>query len=203
MAKDKKQAQKPTPDSSSNKWTKFYPIVLFVFSFLLYANTLNHGYVLDDISVISENRYVNKGFEGIGQIWKTSYRDGYWNDSGTLYRPIALTIFAIEWQLAPNNPWLAHFVNVLLYGALCTLLFFVLKKLLQQENVAFIASLLFAATALHTEVVANIKSLDEILSLSMGLLAWLFILKWNETKKTAPLIMALVAFLIGMFTKEG
>ncbi len=203
MAKDKKQAQKTTTDSSANKWSKFYPIVLFVFSFLLYANTLNHGYVLDDISVITENRYVNKGFEGIGQIWKTSYRDGYWNDSGTLYRPIALTIFAIEWQLAPNNPWLAHFVNVLLYGALCTLLFFVLKKLLQQENVAFIASLLFAATALHTEVVANIKSLDEILSLSMGLLAWLFILKWNETKKTAPLIMALVAFLIGMFTKEG
>lgn len=203
MAKDKKQAQKTTTDSSANNWSKFYPIVLFAFSFLLYANTLNHGYVLDDISVISENRYVNKGFDGIGQIWKTSYRDGYWNDSGTIYRPIALTIFAIEWQLAPNNPWLAHFVNVLLYGALCVLLFNVLKKLLQKENIAFVAALLFAATAVHTEVVANIKSLDEILSLSMGLLAWLFILKWSEAKKTAHLMLALVAFVVGMFTKEG
>lgn len=203
MAKDNKQAKKSEASTAENKWSKFIPFGLYVFALLLYVNTLNHGYVLDDISVISENRYVNSGVDGIGQIWKTSYRDGYWNDSGTLYRPIALTIFAIEWQLAPNNPFLAHLINVLVYGFLCVLLYKLLLALFKNVQLALIATLLFTATAIHTEVVANIKSLDEILSMFLALLSWYLVIKWNDSQQPKFLIFAGICFLIGMFTKEG
>jgi tetratricopeptide (TPR) repeat protein len=203
MAKDKKQAKKLNALGAENKWAQFIPFGLFVFALLLYANTLNHGYVLDDISVISENRYVNSGVDGIGQIWTTSYRDGYWNDSGTLYRPIALTIFAIEWQLAPNNPFLAHLINVLLYGFLCLLFYKLLLALFKNAQLALIATLFFCATAIHTEVVANIKSLDEILSMLLAMLSWYFVLKWQESQKMQQLIIAGLCFMIGMVTKEG
>lgn len=203
MAKDKKQTKKPEVPTVENKWSKFIPFGLYVFVLLLYSNTLTHGYVLDDISVITENRYVNSGVDGIGQIWKTSYRDGYWNDSGTLYRPIALTIFAIEWELAPNNPFLAHLINVLVYGFLCVLLYKLLLALFKNVQLALIATLLFSATAVHTEVIANIKSLDEILSMLLALLSWYLVIKWDDSKETKFLIFAGLSFLIGMFTKEG
>lgn len=88
-------------------------------------------------------------------------------------------------------PNLLHLQNVLLFGLLCAVLYRVLLQLLRPERrspsadaatdddngdlrphvVAATAAALFAVHPLHTEVVANVKSCDEILALLGGLLA--------------------------------
>ena len=47
---------------------KLHLIILFVFGFLLYANTITHDYTQDDAIVITDNDFVKKGFSGIGEI---------------------------------------------------------------------------------------------------------------------------------------
>ena len=42
--------------------------LLFAFAFLLYANTLKHGFVFDDGIVITDNMYTKAGLKGIGGI---------------------------------------------------------------------------------------------------------------------------------------
>ena len=60
-----------------------------------------------------------------------------------------------------------HIVNVFLYAFTILLIYFVLVTYLfpNAMDMVFVACLLFTVHPLHTEVVANIKSRDEILSL--------------------------------------
>ncbi|MEX2596876.1 MAG: hypothetical protein WEC59_08095, partial [Salibacteraceae bacterium] len=198
MSKPKSKATE-----SNGRTTLWLKLIIAFTAFALYSNTLNHGYVLDDVSVISGNRHVMQGVDGIKPIWTTSYRDGYWNDSGTLYRPLTLSVFAVQWYLSPGNPALGHWTNVLMYVLLCLMIFKVINQLTAHRNWAFFSALIFAAITMHTEVVANIKSLDELLSMTLGVGAWLAVLKWFDTNHFKYLSYSALVFLAGMFTKEG
>ena len=118
--------------TSKNKW--LIGLLFFVFGFLLYANTLNHSYTLDDFSVIKENYVTKQGLQGISTAWNEHYRYGYWNATASLYRPLTLTTFNLDWEIAPDNPGYAHFINVLLYALTGLILFLTLVKVLRKYN---------------------------------------------------------------------
>lgn len=180
-------------------------LILAALAFLLFSNTLSHGWALDDYSVIKDNYLTQQGTKGISTLLKTEYRYGYWNSPGSLYRPLSLVMFAIEWQLFPDDPWIGHFMNVALYSASAMLLFFVLARLLKNTNAAipFCITALFIAHPTHVEVVANIKSRDEILALLFSFSALLFFVKYADSKKTSSLLAALISYLLAMFSKEN
>ncbi|MEL1242438.1 tetratricopeptide repeat protein [Flavobacterium flavipallidum] len=175
---------------------------LAIISFLLYANTLKHGFVLDDIAVIEQNRFVQKGLAGIPELFSTLYWQGYWDSNAGLYRPLSLVAFAIEWQLSPNNPFIHHFFNVLYYVLSIVLLFKVLYYYLKDHQVwiPFFIVLLFAAHPIHTEVVANIKSRDEIFCLLFFTLS-IYLLLIKEQKIFQ--IFGIVSFLLCLLSKEA
>lgn len=152
-----------------------YALIGACFAFLLYANTIPHNYVLDDIGVITQNQFVMQGFAGIKNIF-TSDVWHFQNLNLGYYRPLSLVSFALEQQLFPNNPYVSHLVNVLLYSLTAFLLYLLLIKIFNRKHPLFslAVTLLFIAHPLHTEVVANIKSRDEILSF-LNLIAALFV----------------------------
>ena len=84
--------------------------------FVLYINTLGHQYTLDDFSAIKENWVTKGGLKNLGIIFSTEYRYGSWNSPGSLYRPFSLAMFALEWQLSPDKPFLMHLMNVVYYA---------------------------------------------------------------------------------------
>ncbi|MCX7863318.1 MAG: tetratricopeptide repeat protein [Bacteroidales bacterium] len=182
-----------------------YYIIIFVVAFLAYANTLTHGYVLDDYSVIKENYVVKKGFEGIPTILKTGYRFGYWNSPDNLYRPLSLIMFAVEWQLFPDKPFVSHLMNVILFALLCVFLFKWLLIFLKDYSIhfAFIAVLLYALHPIHTEVVANIKSRDEILAFLFAIITMILFVRYHHTSKWYWLVSALFSFLLALLSKES
>lgn len=182
-----------------------YYLVIFILALITYSNTFKHSYVLDDFSVIKENFVVKQGISGISTILKTGYRYGYWNSPDNLYRPLPLIMFAIEWQIWPNNPMPGHVINVLLFALLCVLLFKLLTKLFPNYSILlpFITTLLFAVHPIHTEVVANIKSRDEILAFLFSVISILLLLSYYESKKTVKIIMALFTFLLALLSKES
>src|SRR5690349_15665328 len=156
--------------SGGIKWA--LALIIAGVAFALYVNTLGNGYALDDFSVIKENRQTKQGWGAFPEIFKTSFRYGYITNQDELYRPLPKASFAIEWAIAPDNPALAHFTNILLYALTGMLLFLTFRKYMGGSVVIpFIASLLFIAHPIHTEAVANIKSRDEIMSLIFSLAA--------------------------------
>ncbi len=186
---------------------KYLPLALIatVLGFLLYANTFQHEWALDDFSVIKENWVTQKGFEGIGTHLTHSYRHGYGTGFGTLYRPLTPVMFSMEWAIAPDSPGFMHFVNALFYGLTGFVLFFTLARVLRNYNILlpFAATILFVAHPLHTESVANIKGRDDIMGFFFVLLAiyWLWdYLKKNDIKWLA---FSYVSFFLGVLSKES
>lgn len=184
---------------------RFFPIIIFLLGFLFYSNTLGHQYALDDASVITDNFVVKKGTSGLSTIFTTNYRYGYWNSSGTLYRPMSLAIFATVWQISPNNPFFYHLINVLLFALTGVVLYKVLRRFWPEQHplVALAVSLIFVAHPVHVEVVANIKSLDEILALLFSLLALHQFLDYLKTAAMSKLVIAVSLYFLAMFSKEN
>jgi tetratricopeptide (TPR) repeat protein len=179
-------------------------LIIAVFSFIIYANTLHHEFVLDDGSVIQENTMTQGGVSSLKEIFSSAYRAGYTNAENNLYRPLSKAMFAVEWQLSPNNPAIHHFVNVLLYALACMLLFIVLSRWTKiNVYVLFITAILFAAHPIHTEVVANIKSRDEILTMIFLLLSLNAVLNYIRSSNTSSLIAYLFYFFLALLSKES
>ncbi|HNW69994.1 MAG TPA: tetratricopeptide repeat protein [Bacteroidales bacterium] len=181
-------------------------IIIIAFALLLYVQSVFFDYACDDISVIPENNLVQQGFSAIPTLLTTDRLFGANDGSERMpeYRPVPMILFAMEWQFFPDNPHIYHLMNVLLYALTCWLLFLVLCKLFKSRNLIlpFACTLLFAAHPVHTEVVANIKSLDEILCFLFALLsAWLFIAVL-EKRSVLKFVTASVCFFFSLLSKE-
>lgn len=182
-------------------WWAWLPALI---GFLVYANTLNFGFVLDDYAAILENTSTQKGFAAISEIFSTSYRYGYILIADKLYRPIPKAIFAIFWELFPNNAVPGHWLNVLLFSLTCFLIFKSLTKWFpSQPKLALITAMIFAVHPIHTEVVANIKSLDEILALLFALVSLNLFHDYVNTGKGKYIFMSMVLFFLAFLCKES
>jgi len=181
-------------------YATYLPYLLLACCFIVYCNTINHGFVLDDEAVITKNLFVKKGIAGFSDIFTTFYWKGYWDTNSGLYRPLSLIVFAIEWLLFADKPAFFHFVQVTLYTITVFALYNMLNRLLAETNkwLPFSIALLFALHPLHTEVVANIKSLDELLSLLFFTLSTNWLLKKDNYSWQSCLF-----FFLALLSKEG
>lgn len=166
---------------------KVAPFILFFAGLILFANTIGHDYAVDDAIAIYDNEFTTEGIAGIPDLWKYDSFRGFFKEegkenlvSGGRYRPLSMTLFAIEYQVFGDNPSAFHFFNVIWYALLITLLFIWLSGLFADKfpwRLAFLIALLFLAHPVHVEAVANIKGRDEILCLLLCLLSAQFFMK--------------------------
>ncbi len=188
-------------------------IFLFISSLCLYYNSTKNEYALDDDIVVRGNKPVQKGFAGIKEIFSTDMFASVLEDhkvksennilSGGRYRPLSIATFAIEQQFVGFNPFPKHWINIILYGILVMLIFhFILNSLKLDLFTAFLAAFIFAIHPIHTEVVANLKSRDEILSLIFYILTINYYLKYIDKKTTANLAKLILCFVAAILSKE-
>lgn len=203
---------KSTPEKGKSFFSTS-TIVLFLVSFLVYANTLSHGYVLDDKISITNNEFTKKGFGGIKDHFTNDVMTGFFGTkknlvAGGRYRPLTHVMFSIEYALFKDNASVGHFLNALFYALLVLALFQFLKRVFPDsenawvQSLPFLATLLFAVHPIHTEVVANIKSRDEIMSLLGALLAVNALFKYLDTKQMKQLVFAGIWFFLSLLSKE-
>ncbi len=214
-------------------------ILIIIISIVLYANTWQNEFALDDEVVIIKNQYVHSGLAGIPDILTHDAFDSYFKQfqttnhlAGGRYRPLSIITFAIEQQFfGVLNPGqtdslynfgvltttpehyekefvqqmhIRHLVNVALYALACLVLLYLLNYVIFRGNplAAFFAALLFAIHPLHTEVVANVKSRDEILSLIFICSTLIFVVKHQELKKWWYLLLSILSFFLAFLSKE-
>jgi protein O-mannosyl-transferase len=121
-----------------------------------------------------------------------------------LYRPLSLVMFAGVYQFAGDNPLPYHCLNILLFACCVVLLFVFLNTLFagKKTAVAFIASLLFALHPIHTEVVANVKSCDELLCFFFAFLCLNVFAAYSKTGKIYLLFCGALCFFLSLLSKE-
>ncbi len=199
------QGQDKTASKSINWFSvKSLSIILAVISFALYANTLMNGYVLDDKMVLRDNMMVQKGFAGVMELLTTPHMRGYLVIPNDLYRPLSLVMFAIETQLFGNNPMFNHFFNIVTFIGCVVMLFLFLDKFFDRKKtaVAFIGALIFAVHPIHTEVVANIKSRDELMCFFFGFWSLNLFMNYMKEGKMSQLLLGVFTLYLAYISKE-
>jgi tetratricopeptide (TPR) repeat protein len=114
--------------------------------------------------------------------------DGVWNEADCIARGMHFR----------------HFVNVLLYLLSGVVILYFLRTVVfpREPDMAFIAALLFVIHPIHTEVVANVKSRDEIMSLLFICLTFIFAFRYKERNRIKELALALLCFFLALLSKE-
>jgi hypothetical protein len=181
-------------------------LLIFIFSFVLYAQSISFDFVLDDEASVKENTLVQQGVSAIPELLKTdSWHGAEMGVKIPIYRPGSFVMFAVIWQFFPDSPAVYHFVNVLLYALTCALLFLLLSRLFSKQNIffPFACALLYAAHPLHTEVVSNIKSADEILCFLFGIVAMFTAIKFAEKRSPLLLLLLVIFYFLSVLSKES
>lgn len=180
------------------KTKKYFPyLLIFVLISIIYSNTLNFGYNLDDQLVYSALPNISKGLAGYKDIFSQSFA---FQD----YRPINVSSIYTEYLILGNfNPQISHGINVVLYILLCCSIYYLLQ-LLPFENskaTALIITLLFACHPIHANVVSSIKSRDNILSMWFSILALITFVKILDKKKWMLFLGVLLLSFIAILSK--
>lgn len=203
---------------SSSAWYQTFSLPAFyipMLALLLYVNTLTNGFTLDDVLVITKNTYVKEGIKGIPSIVSYDSFHGYFQQkeqtnlvAGGRYRPLSMVLFAILYQFFGSNPLPFHFFSLLLYLLTAVALFKTISLITRDNKgitpaFAIITTLLFVAHPVHTEVVNNIKSADELLSFLFSILSLSFFINGYDKKSNKHFLSAGGLFLLACFSKEN
>ncbi|MEI7661781.1 MAG: tetratricopeptide repeat protein [Bacteroidota bacterium] len=196
----------PSVPKGSRKGDRYFVLFFFLFAFLLYGNTILNKFAVDD-NYVTNNEQVQRGFKAFPEIFSTHYvnQQGNLGSTSADYRPIVKATFATEYQLWGNKPGRSHAVNILIYWALSVLLFFILKRILDNFNILFpfMITMLFMAHPVHTEVVASLKNRDEMLAFICGLGGLRFMLYYADTRKVRHVFYALLMVFTGYLCKSS
>jgi protein O-mannosyl-transferase len=150
----------------------------------------------DDVPYIKENRLVKDlSWAGIRNIFT--------NPSMGNYHPLTILSFAIEYSLVQFEPWLYHFVNLLLHVMGTALVYWFIFLLTKRPVIAIVTALLFGLHPTHVESVAWVAARKDVLYGFYYLLSCIFYLYYlrSANKKKAWYAAVLVTFILSLLSK--
>ena len=188
--------------------------LLTVFVFLIYSNTFQSPWILDDFHNILTSPSVHlENLDG-ESLWKPVHAS---LDGGRLDRPLARLTFALNWYVGGKETWSYHLVNISIH-ALCAFFLFLTVRALHRTPrggsgtsgpyaVSLTAAFFWAVNPIQTQAVTYIVQ-------RMAALAGLFYifglycfiqgrLGGTTRRRHAWWCGCLVSFLLGVASKEN
>lgn len=199
-----KKAEISFPPALLRKANLIIVSMIFAWAFLLYGNTMFNKFSIDD-HLVTKNDVVRQGFKAIPAIFSSYLIDEDKNVGGQRsdYRPVAKATFAVEYGIWGEKPGRSHLVNVFFYFLASLITFYVLRRLLINYNILFpvLITLLFMAHPIHTEVVASLKSRDEMLAYLFGMTGLYTLLSYTYSRNSRYLLLTCIFFILGLISK--
>jgi len=182
-------------------------LLLVSFSILLYVITTSYDFVADDRILLENNPYV-QSFHYLREIFTRTL----WSFQGargqsTYYRPLVMLALLLERQVFGLRPAGFHLVNVLLNAGVVAMALVLGKRLWPgTPGGALWAGLLFASLPVHSEDVAPVSGISDLLCAFFFVLA-LVIYTQSGNGRPGRLSWlspwaAAVAFLLAALCKE-
>jgi len=189
------------PDSSKKNIELFYPFFIFLFSFLLYSQTINFKYTMfDDDSLLMANK---EFFTNDGSLLKIFTTDAYMRSDMSFYRPLQNLSFLMDVKLSGGmNTWMFHFSNILVFCFIAFSLYFLLLKFKIAPLYAWLGALFYAAHPLFASSVAWLPARGDLLLTLFSIICFIFWIRFLNHKKYSALFITWLCFSLALFTKE-
>lgn len=197
--------------------TSFSILLISVILFLIYLNSFNADWHMDDRPNIVNNRAVQIENLMPDQIRQTLYASPIRSD--TLYRPLAYLTFGINWYIGQDNPIGYHIVNLGFHIGTAIAVYFLFIRLLSLlykveeneyahvSNVALFAAVLWAINPIQVQSVTYIVQRMAVMAAFFYVLSILYYVKartavsiWRQYTYVA---LCFLWFLCAMGSKEN
>ncbi len=175
-----------------SKREKFVFLSFLVLILIIYGSSLFGTFVFDDRGILEHWDMLSS----LANLKDTALNP-YWDMADKLYRPTTLVSYAVNIIFLGGSAFSFHLVNLLLYFGICVSLYVLVKRLFQDEKLAYVSALLFLVLPIHSEVVANITGRSELLALLFSLLVFL-----ECTKERAKWWLAGLYTFLALGSKE-
>jgi tetratricopeptide (TPR) repeat protein len=185
---------------------KYLMIILFVLSLVVYARTINYGFVWDDERIhLTNNEQLMKG--NVKSFWEKPY-------SG-MYIPMSYTAWTIIKNSSDSkkqlSPKVFHLLNIIMHSINCILIFQLLVLLFKNQTQAFFGSLLFMLHPMQVESVAWISEFRGLFSAFFCLLSLISIFNYSEKNSikvrsfiiSKNFIIATILFVFALLAKPS
>lgn len=161
--------------------------------FIIYFPAFKNGLLnWDDNLYITDNNQI-KSFENIPLFFSQFYIGNY--------QPLTLFAYSVIYQFAELQPFLYHFVNVLFHFLNALLIFYFVKSLIKNTNLAFLVALLFSIHPMHVESVAWVSGLKDVLYTFFFFVSLIYYLKFIRQNKKMYYLLSVVFFLFSLLSK--
>lgn len=170
-------------------------VVLLILVGVTFSNGLRGDFLIDDYQALTGNDYVR-------DISFLGYH--FLHPSADLqYRPLTYASLSIFFQLFGYDPFGYHAVNLLFFYLSCLMVYQLIKGLLRDRTLAFVAAVLFAVHPAQGMIVNYVSATIfafQIIAMSASLL---LLQKWLDTKKPVSFVLSLFFFLISLLSHES
>jgi Flp pilus assembly protein TadD len=181
--------------------------LLISLTVVTYANTLQNGFVWDDVLLVSENQLV-RNFSYVAPAFT---RELYQHvDSGTAYyRPLQTISYMADYQLWGLNPFGYHLTNLLLHLGCVLLLWTALRQCGAGQVASLAVAAVFAVHPVNANAVSYIAGRADPLCFAAMLSALnLFILYRRHPEdrpagRVALYVGCVLCFALALFSREN
>jgi len=161
-------------------------LALILFSVLLYVVTTGFDFVADDKILLENNPYL-RSFHYLREIFTSNF----WSFLGargesTYYRPLVMFCLLVERQVFGTHPWGFHLANVVLNALVVVLVYLLGRRLWPRGRGALWAAFLFAALPVHSENVAPVSGLSDLLCAAFFVSALLIYSQGAASNRSSP-----------------
>jgi tetratricopeptide (TPR) repeat protein len=210
-------------ETKNQKWRPTRLPFLFLFTLiivLIYSNSFNASWHLDDRSNIVDNRGLHISNLQIVSLARTFFTAPESGGAITdrLYRPIPCLTFAINWYFGKDRVFGYHVVNILIHILTAYLLFLAILNILKSPNlknkykdkenfVAFLAAVLWAINPIQVQTVTYIVQRMASMAAMFYILSIYLYLKTRQSQqplcRTLLLLGCTAGFLLALGSKEN
>jgi hypothetical protein len=182
------------------QWVIIVAIFSLFISFLLYFNSIPGGFVHDDslLTFRGELRHLSSAIPTFFQPYlPTHIQAGVW-------RPLSTYAIAAEFIMFGQSTAFFHIVNIILNGINTLFVFLLCYQLFHKKSLALLTCILFGFLPIHSEAVASIKSIEDLLGAFFFFLSWIIFLRGSNRYSKAWIFLCLSAFcsLLAVLSKE-
>ena len=205
MAKNSQQKKSQTPFSQKQQpiTIPFYKKpdifilgIIAILSVYIFGSSKGFAFAWDDYEYIINNPYLTDlSIKGLGKIFTTFYSANY--------HPLTTLSWALELKFAGLNPGVFHLTNLVFHIANSVLVFYFVRLLTKNLQVAGFTALIFAIHPMHVESVAWISARKDVLYSFFYLSALMFYVQYLYKKKLSMLLFTALFFVMSCLSKSA
>ncbi|MBU5637911.1 tetratricopeptide repeat protein [Geomonas sp. Red69] len=168
--------------------------ILAVVTLLVYGNSFNNGFLMDDEEIIVNNPQTLSLSKIPDVFFAPDMVKPY-------YRPLNRASYLLDFQVAGMEPVWYHGVNIFIHLGNAVLLFLLLRLLLRDHLAALAAALLFAVHPANAEAVNFVSARNTLMALFFALASFLSYIQGRAQGKKLLWFSSLLYFC-SLLSKE-